>query len=231
MGPHAAIVHYHPGPLTNAVLSEDALYLLDSGGQYLDGTTDTTRTIALGQPNDEQKDRFTRVLKGHIALASIVFPKGTTGQQLDVLARQFLWHVGLDYEHSTGHGIGSYLNVHEGPQRIGKGGHGAVLQPGMLVTNEPGYYKAGEYGIRIESVLLVIPLNNNFLGFTTLTWIPIDRRLIDISLLTNQEIIWINAYHAKIFEKLSSCIDEQAKEWLQEATKPIKFCESSLKKG
>ncbi|WP_165380302.1 aminopeptidase P family protein [Candidatus Finniella inopinata] len=231
VGPHAAIVHYHPDPLTNTILSEDAIYLLDSGGQYLDGTTDTTRTIALGQPTDEQKDRFTRVLKGHIALASIIFPDGTTGQQLDVLARQFLWHVGLDYEHSTGHGIGSYLNVHEGPQRIGKGGHGAVLQPGMLVTNEPGYYKAGEYGIRIESVLLVIPLNSNFLGFKTLTLIPIDRMLMDVSLLTKQEIEWINAYHDKIFTKLSSKVDEQSTGWLQEATKPIKFSESSLKNG
>ena len=228
IGAHAAIVHYNPDPLTNAVLSENALYLIDSGGQYLDGTTDTTRTIAIGNPNAEQKDRFTRVLKGHIALSTIVFPPETTGQQLDILARQFLWQVGLDYEHSTGHGIGSYLNVHEGPHRIGKRGEGVALQPGMLVTNEPGYYKTGEYGIRIESVLLVVRVQKNkgedWLGFKTLTLVPIDHHLIDVSLLTVQEIKWINDYHARIYNKLSTKVDAQTKGWLQQATKDIKFC-------
>ncbi len=225
VGPNAAIVHYHPDPSTSAVIGGNSLYLIDSGGQYLDGTTDTTRTVAIGKPTAEQKDRFTRVLKGHIALSTIVFPSGTTGQQLDVFARQFLWQVGLDYEHSTGHGIGSYLNVHEGPHRIGKRGEGAVLQLGMLVTNEPGYYKTGEYGIRIESVMLVVPVQKNeggtFLGFKTLTLVPIDHHLIDISLLTAQEIKWINDYHARIYNELSARVDEQTEVWLQQATESI----------
>ena len=233
MGPHGAIVHYHANGLTNAILLGNSLYLIDSGGQYLDGTTDITRTIAIGEPTPEQKGHFTRVLKGHIALATAIFPVGTIGQQLDVLARQFLWQIGLDYEHSTGHGIGSYLNVHEGPHRIGKKGEGVALHAGMLVTNEPGYYNAGAYGIRIESVLLVVPMPKNgegtFLRFKTLTLVPIDHRLIDMSLLTEQEISWINDYHSRVYDELSIKVDEHAKAWLQQATKPVKFCAQNLK--
>ncbi|MBY0462897.1 MAG: aminopeptidase P family protein, partial [Alphaproteobacteria bacterium] len=155
-GPNAAIVHYHPTPETNTILKENSLYLIDSGGQYLEGTTDITRTVAIGEPSEEQKDRYTRVLKGHIALASAIFPVGTTGTQLDVLARLYLWKVGLDFDHGTGHGVGSYLNVHEGPHRISKIANSVALQPGMIVSNEPGYYKTGEYGIRLENLITVI---------------------------------------------------------------------------
>lgn len=204
-GPHGAIIHYKATPESDVTLTQDGLYLLDSGGQYLTGTTDVTRTIALGTPTPEQKDRYTRVLKGHIALATACFPEGTTGSQLDVLARQFLWEVGCDYDHGTGHGVGSYLNVHEGPQNISKRNLDVPLQPGMILSNEPGYYKEGEYGIRIENVVRVVELPDlkRFYGFETLTLVPLEKKLIDDGLLTEKERQWIEAYEGKVFETLS----------------------------
>ena len=177
-GSNGAIVHYRVTAASNQTLEPGTLYLVDSGGQYLDGTTDVTRTVAIGTPEPEHRDRFTRVLRGHIALATARFPRGTTGAQLDTLARQFLWQAGLDYDHGTGHGVGHYLNVHEGPQRISRLGSGAALAPGMVVSNEPGYYKTGAYGIRIENLVAVAEpdgADGGFLGFETLTLAPIDR--------------------------------------------------------
>ena len=225
-GEHGAIVHYRATHASNASLSPGQLFLLDSGGQYLDGTTDVTRTIALGMPSPEMRERFTRVLKGHIALAAIRFPEGTTGAELDVLARQYLWEVGLDYGHGTGHGVGCYLGVHEGPQSISKRSK-VPLVPGMVVSNEPGYYKAGHYGIRIENLQTVIETvgpaggERKMLGFETLTLIPIDRKLIDTSLLTDSEIKWINAYHARVKQVLRPMIDESTAVWLEAATLPV----------
>lgn len=199
-GPHGAIIHYGVTPKSNSPLKREGLYLLDSGGQYLTGTTDVTRTLALGSPTTEQKDRYTRVLKGHIALAQAIFPDGTTGAQLDSLARQFLWDVGCDYDHGTGHGVGSYLSVHEGPQGISKRGSDVSLKPGMILSNEPGYYKAGEYGIRIESLVMVVEIPHlpGFYGFETLTLCAFDQNLIDTSLLTANEKDWIDNYHARV---------------------------------
>src|SRR5204862_3297527 len=181
------------------------LFLIDSGAQYEDGTTDITRTVAVGEPTDEMRDRFTRVLKGHIAIARALFPEGTTGAQLDPLARVSLWQAGLDFDHGTGHGVGSYLSVHEGPARLSKLGT-VALRRGMILSNEPGYYKTGAYGIRIENLVLVSegpavagaekPLN----AFETLTLAPIDRRLVDMSLLTVAETVWLDAYHARVAE-------------------------------
>ena len=195
-GGNGAIVHYRANEKTNRKLCEGELLLLDSGGQYLDGTTDITRTIAIGMPSAEHKDRFTRVLKGHIALATAVFPKGTRGSQLDALARQFLWQVGLDYDHGTGHGVGQFLGVHEGPQRISKRGGDAPLEVGMIVSNEPGYYKTGEYGIRIENLVVVVEKENGALGFDTITCAPLDEKLIEYSLLTEAEKAWVANYQA-----------------------------------
>ncbi len=196
-GSNGAIVHYRATPESEKRLEPGSLYLLDSGAQYLDGTTDVTRTIAIGEPSQEMRDRFTRVLKGHIALALARFPKGTTGTQLDAFARHALWQKGLDYDHGTGHGVGSYLGVHEGPQRISKAPNGQALLPGMIVSNEPGYYKTGAYGIRIENLVLVQPADGSaereMLGFETLTLAPIDRNLIDPSLLDEDEIAWLDA--------------------------------------
>lgn len=208
-GPHGAIIHYSVTPKSNIPLKRGGIYLLDSGGQYLTGTTDVTRTIALGDPTAEQKDRYTRVLKGHIALAQAVFPRGTTGAQLDALARQFLWQVGCDYDHGTGHGVGSYLSVHEGPQGISRRGSDVPLQPGMILSNEPGYYKEGKYGIRIENLMTVIdlPERPGFYGFETLTLAFLDPKLMDHSLLTDQERAWIENYHERIEQALSSYID------------------------
>jgi Xaa-Pro aminopeptidase len=225
-GGHGAIVHYRATHTTNAPLKSGELYLLDSGGQYLDGTTDVTRTIALGTPSDEMRDRFTRVLKGHIALASIRFPEGTTGSEIDVLARQYLWEVGLDYGHGTGHGVGCYLGVHEGPQSISKRST-VPLKPGMVLSNEPGFYKTGHYGIRIENLQTVVEImglgggDRKMLGFETLTLVPIDRKLIDVSLLTKQEIKWVNDYHSRVKQVLRPMVDEQVGTWLEAATLPI----------
>jgi len=226
-GPNGAIVHYRASEASKRKLEAGSLYLVDSGGQYLDGTTDVTRTIAIGTPSNEMRERFTLVLKGHIALASVSFPKGTTGSQLDTLARAPLWSAGLDYDHGTGHGVGSYLSVHEGPHRISKAPSMVPLKPGMIVSNEPGYYKTGEYGIRIENLVTVIEVEapegaeRVLYGFETLTLAPIDRNLIDVSLLSPAEIDWLNAYHADVWMKISPQVEAAAKDWLKEATTPI----------
>lgn len=226
-GPNGAIVHYRASPASNRKLQPGNLYLLDSGAQYLDGTTDVTRTIAIGAPTPEHRDRFTRVLKGHINLASIRFPKGVAGAHLDVLARQALWNAGLDYDHGTGHGVGAYLSVHEGPQSISRRPVSVVLEPGMIVSNEPGYYKQGGYGIRIENLVLVnapqpIPGGEReMLGFETLTFAPIDLRLVDRALLSDAEAQWLNAYHVQVREKLAPLVDAPTKAWLADATRTI----------
>jgi Xaa-Pro aminopeptidase len=222
---NGAIVHYRALPETEKRLESGTLYLLDSGAQYLDGTTDVTRTIAIGEPTQEMRDRFTRVLKGHIALAMARFPKGTTGTQLDAFARRALWQKGLDYDHGTGHGVGSYLGVHEGPQRISKAPNGQALLPGMIVSNEPGYYKTGAYGIRIENLVLVQSgeetSEREMLGFETLTLAPIDRNLIDLLLLEDEEIAWLDAYHQRVRETLTPLVDPDTACWLAEVTQPI----------
>jgi Xaa-Pro aminopeptidase len=224
-GSNGAIVHYRAMPETEKRLEPGTLYLLDSGAQYLDGTTDVTRTVAIGEPSQEMRDRFTRVLKGHIALALARFPKGTTGTQLDAFARRALWQKGLDYDHGTGHGVGSYLGVHEGPQRISKAPNGQPLLPGMIVSNEPGYYKTGAYGIRIENLVVVQPADDSaereMLGFETLTLAPIDRNLIERSLLDDDEIAWLDGYHTRVRETLTPLVDLETARWLAAATAPI----------
>jgi Xaa-Pro aminopeptidase len=201
--------------------------LVDSGGQYLDGTTDITRTVAIGDPSAEMCDRFTRVLKGHIALASIRFPAGTTGSALDALARASLWMAGLDYDHGTGHGVGSYLGVHEGPQRIAKAPNTVALRPGMIVSNEPGYYKTGAYGIRIENLQVVtaakpVPGGDRpMLGFETLTLAPIDRRLIAAPLLNAEERAWLDAYHASVATKIAPLVEADVAAWLRSVCAPL----------
>jgi Xaa-Pro aminopeptidase len=226
-GPDGAIVHYRVTTKSNRAIAPGELFLIDSGGQYEDGTTDVTRTVAVGEPTAEVRDRFTRVLKGHIAIARAVFPEGTTGAQLDSFARQFLWVQGLDFDHGTGHGVGSYLSVHEGPARISKLGTTA-LKPGMILSNEPGYYKAGAYGIRIENLVLVVraaavagaekPLN----AFETLTLAPIDRRLIVAEMLTLEETAWLDAYHARVFATLAPSLDTETRAWLAAASRPLR---------
>ena len=226
-GPNGAIVHYRVTEKTNRGIEPGLLYLVDSGAQYLDGTTDVTRTVAVGRPTDEMRDRFTRVLKGHIAVARACFPEGTTGPQIDILARQPLWRAGLDYDHGTGHGVGSYLGVHEGPQRISKIASAVALQPGMIVSNEPGYYKPGEYGIRVENLVAVTergrPAGGEkaMLGFETLTRAPIDRSLVDVSLLDADELDWLNSYHRTVIEDLDGLLDSETADWLQMAASPI----------
>jgi len=230
-GSDGAIVHYRVTEQTDRPLKQGELYLVDSGGQYLDGTTDITRTIALGQPGDEMKDRFTRVLKGHIAIATARFPAGVSGGQLDALARQYLWSVGLDFDHGTGHGVGSYLNVHEGPQRIAKGSLGVPLEAGMILSNEPGFYKTGAYGIRIENLVVVTELagqgagDKPLMGFETITFAPIDLNLVEPGMLTEAERAWLNDYHGQVREKVAPQLaageDAEAAAWLEEATRPI----------
>ncbi len=222
-GPNGAICHYKVTPESNRPIPVDSLFLIDSGGQYLDGTTDITRTIAVGHVSEEMKDRFTRVLKGHIALATTRFPKGTTGSALDAIARRPLWEVGLDYDHGTGHGVGSYLSVHEGPQRISKMPNRVALEVGMIISNEPGFYKDGEYGIRIENLVTVIPDHErpDWLCFETLTLAPIDLEAIDRSLLSAAEVAWLNAYHARVRETLTPLVDAETAKWLQDVTRPI----------
>jgi Xaa-Pro aminopeptidase len=225
-GPNGAIVHYRVTEATNRKLAPGELFLLDSGAQYLDGTTDITRTIAIGQPSDEMRERFTLVLKGHIAIAASRFPKGTRGIDLDSFARRALWEKGLDYDHGTGHGVGSYLSVHEGPQSISRAGM-APLEPGMICSNEPGYYKEGAYGIRIENLVLVKEPekptggDREMLAFETLTLVPIDRRLIDKSLLSADEIRWLDAYHARVRDLISPEVDPDTRVWLEAATEPL----------
>jgi Xaa-Pro aminopeptidase len=232
-GPNGAHCHYKVDEKSNRAIEPNSIYLVDSGGQYLDGTTDVTRTIWVGpgHPTAEMKDRFTRVLKGHIALALAVFPEGTRGAQLDTMARASLWQAGLDYAHGTGHGVGSFLAVHEGPQRIGKfsGGQAGTdepLQAGMFLSNEPGYYKAGEYGIRIENLVLVeereiVGAEGRYFGFETLTFAPIDKTLVDVSLLNGEELRWWNDYHAKVLSIIAPQLDGDALAWAHEACAPL----------
>ena len=226
-GAHGASPHYHVTEESNATIEPGQLFLIDSGGQYADGTTDVTRVVPVGPPTPEMRDRFTRVLKGHIAIATAVFPDGTSGAQLDGFARRPLWEAGLDFGHGTGHGIGSFLSVHEGPQRIAAPNYpgGASLEPlraGMMLSNEPGYYKAGEYGIRIENLLLIEPRlipggdpERAMLGFETLTWAPIERDLIDPALLTPDERRWLDAYHAQVVGKIGPELNGEELAWLE----------------
>jgi len=230
-GPNGAIVHYKSSEKTNRKLQRGELYLIDSGGQYVDGTTDITRTVTIGEPTDEMRDRFTRVLKGHIAVATAVFPKGTRGTQLDSFARRPLWEAGLDYAHGTGHGVGSYLAVHEGPQRISpassaQAGGDEPLQAGMLISNEPGYYKSGEYGIRIENLVLVVEkriegAEKEMLGFETVTFAPIERRLVVKEMLSATELDWLNGYHREVLETIGPKLSGADREWLEQACAPI----------
>lgn len=225
-GGNAAMCHYnHTNQPAPSVLEMDNVYLVDSGGQYPDGTTDITRTIAVGEPDAEVKRTFTLVLKGHIALASARFPKGTTGSQLDALARQHLWAHGFDFDHGTGHGVGHFLSVHEGPQRIAKAYNPTALLPGMVLSNEPGYYRADAFGIRIENLELVVEVETagdmTMLGFESLTRAPIDRRLVDLSLLTDTELAWLNRYHQTVFAVISPSLQGDDLAWLQQATAPL----------
>ena len=221
-GPNGAIIHYRVSEASDREMKNGELFLVDSGGQYLDGTTDITRTIALGEQPAERRDRFTRVLQGHIALAAAVFPPDTSGYQLDILARQPLWSAGFDYAHGTGHGVGTYLGVHEGPQSVAKKAPWVPLQPGMILSNEPGYYVEGEYGIRIENLVVVRQSETaGMLEFETLTMAPIDRRLVDTSLMTVAEIDWLNDYHETVRETLSPLLSEPDALWLREATAPF----------
>ena len=230
-GPNGAIVHYRSSEKTNRKLEPGSLYLVDSGGQYVDGTTDVTRTVAIGQPTEEMRDRFTRVLQGHIAVATALFPKGTRGGQLDSFARRPLWEAGLDYAHGTGHGVGSFLSVHEGPQRIAPAGSSQAggdepLVPGMLLSNEPGYYTSGESGIRIENLVLVVEreidgAEKPMLGFETLTFAPIDRRLIVAEMLSPEEIAWLNCYHAHVLAKIAPQMEGAELAWLCAACAPL----------
>jgi Xaa-Pro aminopeptidase len=225
-GSDGAIVHYRVTRKTDRTIEPNTLFLVDSGAQYEDGTTDITRTIAVGTPTMEMRRTFTLVLKGHIAIARAVFPEGTSGAQLDSFARQFLWAAGLDFDHGTGHGVGSYLSVHEGPARISKLG-AAPLKRGMILSNEPGYYKAGAYGIRIENLVLVTEAptiagaEKTLNTFETLTLAPIDRRLIDAALLTPDEIHWLDGYHRWVATTLSPLVDVPTRAWLESATLPI----------
>jgi Xaa-Pro aminopeptidase len=222
-GPNGAIVHYRVDEASNRTLKSGELMLLDSGAQYLSGTTDITRTLYTGRATAEQKDRFTRVLKGMMALSMARFPRGTSGAQLDVLARQFLWQDGVTYNHGTGHGVGAFLGVHEGPIGFSTR-YPTPLEPGMVISNEPGYYKAGAYGIRIENLVLVIESevgDGGFLELETLTLCPIDLRLVDDTLLLEHERAWLNAYHKRVFRTIGPHLKGTEKAWLKEATRAI----------
>lgn len=228
-GANGAIIHYRPTPENCSSVGSDNLFLLDSGAQYIDGTTDITRTVHLGAPSPRQKECFTRVLQGHIALDQAVFPERTPGFVLDVLARSSLWKIGLDYRHGTGHGVGAALNVHEGPQSISyRYGNLTALQKGMIVSNEPGYYEDNSFGIRIENLLLVKEVNlpNSFggisyLGFEKLTFVPIQSKLIDLTLLSPSEINWVNEYHEQVWEKVSPLLSGHSRDWLWKNTRPL----------
>ena len=226
-GPNGAIVHYRASAATNRMLTAGQIYLVDSGAQYRDGTTDITRTVAIGAVDAAIRRHVTLVLKGHMALAMAIFPAGTTGGQLDVLARRALWAEGLDYDHGTGHGVGSYLSVHEGPHRISKLGNSPPLRPGMIVSIEPGYYKADAYGIRIENLVCVIEVpapagaERPVLGFETLTLVPVDRSLIDPALLSDTERAWLDAYHARVRAEIGPLVEGAARQWLEQATRPL----------
>jgi len=225
-GSNAAMCHYnHNDQAIPGSLTLDSLYLVDSGGQYPNGTTDITRTVAIGTPTDEMKKLFTLVLKGHIGIATAIFPHGTTGSQIDVLARQHLWANGFDFDHGTGHGVGHFLSVHEGPQSISKRPNTVALLPGMVVSNEPGYYRANSFGIRIENLELIVSkvTTGDFsgLGFQELTLCPIDLRCIDVNLLTKPELRWLNAYHKKVHTVLAPLVDSKIRLWLDNATSPL----------
>ncbi|MUL02500.1 M24 family metallopeptidase [Aliivibrio fischeri] len=225
---NAAMCHYnHQNQPEPGKLQMNSLYLVDSGGQYPDGTTDITRTLAVGTPSDDIKQQFTLVLKGHIGLANARFPKGTCGHQLDILARQHLWAQGYDYDHGTGHGVGHFLSVHEGPQRIAKVVNNTALLPGMVLSNEPGYYRADEFGIRIENLELVVEIETqgdfSVLGFESLTRCPIDKRLINVDMLNRPELAWLNNYHQKVWNEVSPLVDGEVKEWLKQATTELSY--------
>ena len=217
-GANGALCHYNHKNGEPAMLEKNNLYLVDSGGQYLDGTTDITRTVIIGKPTDEHRKMFTLVLKGHIALARAVFPKGTSGVQLDAFARQFLWREGLDYDHGTGHGVGAFLSVHEGPQQITRAGARQALLPGMVISNEPGYYRQGCFGIRCENLVVVREREDGMLYFETISFAPFDIRLVDVSLMTADEIEWLNSYHTEVREKLSPLLGPSDRTWLEKST-------------
>ncbi len=225
-GSNGAVVHHRPTLATKRQLKPGSLYLINSGGQYLDGTTDVTRTLAIGTPSAEMRRHYGLVLKAHIAIATARFPKGTRGQDLDPFARRPLWDAGLDYDHGTGHGVGSYLAVHEGPQRLSRLGT-AELEPGMILSNEPGFYLEGQYGIRLENLVLVTPPEpiqggtRDMLGFETLTLAPFDRRLIDPKQLLPVELAWVNAYHARVRREIEPVLRSDDRAWLRHATAPI----------
>ena len=230
-GPNGALPHYKGTAESNLPFRPGTLYLVDSGGQYQDGTTDITRTVPIGEPTAEMIDRFTRVLQGHIAIATALFPKGTRGSQLDSFARRPLWEAGCDYAHGTGHGVGAFLAVHEGPQRISpvgssQSGGDEPLQAGMILSNEPGYYKAGEYGIRIENLVLVVDkavagADKEMLGFETLTFVPIEPRLIDVAMLSDAELDWLNDYHAAVLAKIRPQLQGEDRKWLEKQCAPL----------
>ncbi|KAL9158507.1 hypothetical protein ABFS82_08G073600 [Erythranthe guttata] len=230
VGPNGAVIHYSPEPETCAELDPNSMYLFDSGAQYVDGTTDITRTVHFGKPTSHEKACYTAVLKGHIGLGNARFPNGTTGHVLDVLARIPLWKDGLDYRHGTGHGIGSYLNVHEGPHQISfrPAARNVPLQPSMTVTDEPGYYEDGNFGIRLENVLVVKEAetkfnfgNKGYLSFEHITWAPYQTKLMDLSLLVPEEVEWLNKYHYRCREILAPFLDNSEMEWLKKATEPV----------
>jgi Xaa-Pro aminopeptidase len=224
---HGALPHYRVSEASDRTLERGSLYLIDSGGQYPDGTTDVTRTVPIGEPTADMIRHYTLVLKGHIALATVRFPAGTTGTHLDVLARHALWQAGLDYQHGTGHGVGVYLGVHEGPHRIAKPWNAVPLMPGMIVSNEPGYYREGQYGIRIENLQYVTPPapieggEIDMLGFECLTFAPLARDLIDVKLLTKEERAYVNDYHKRVWKLLNRKLPDDVKTWLKDATKRI----------
>lgn len=222
---HGAIVHYEATPESDSTIEPDGLLLIDSGAQYLDGTTDITRTIALGSPTEDERHDFTLVMKGHIALGSAIFPEGTRGSQLDALARHFLWNEGKSYLHGTGHGVGHFLNVHEGPQNIRLNENPATLVPGMLTSNEPGLYITDKYGIRCENLILTVPAFTtefgNFYKFETVTLFPFDIKLFDVNIMTEEEICWLNAYHKRVYDTLSPELNKQECEWLEKKTIPL----------
>lgn len=225
-GANAAMCHYNHMNATPAQLTPNSVYLLDSGGQYTDGTTDITRTVAIGVPDADVRRLFTLVLKGHIALAQIRFPPGTTGTQLDALARQFLWREGYDYDHGTGHGVGVFLSVHEGPQRISKAHNSVALRPGMIVSNEPGYYRDGAFGMRCENLQVIRACQRSagetaMLEFETLTLVPFDLRLLDTALMATHEIEWLNAYHQRVVEEIGPMLQAADRDWLLQAARPL----------
>jgi Xaa-Pro aminopeptidase len=226
-GEHGAIMHYRVSLETDRAILPDELYLIDSGGQYLDGTTDVTRTVWTGPglPTAELRERYTRVLKGHIAIATLVFPENVAGVRLDAFARASLWQAGLDFDHGTGHGVGSFLSVHEGPASISPYLRAAPLEEGMILSNEPGFYAPGDYGIRLENLVLVerAPFagEKKFFRFETLTWAPFDRVLIDTDLLTNVERAWLDAYHAAVLEKVGAHVPIDVRDWLATACAPL----------